>query len=234
MSAARNVLLMLPMEKSVVAVSGVCGDRIAAPETPVQIEPSGKTIAAEAPGYLPPLRTVSRAAWSAALLAGSSRVANEAGSASCVIGTGTIEATSAAVGEFVASAEVGEGVAASDPVAAGVGVGLPHAATATTMAMAETRPAGRRGRDWRMAGVTTGMMHQRAGSAPHHAAPAFLASAASTEEPQQEEEDVHEFQVVRAVKMMTPTIEMIVSSAPLLRNRFSTMATSSPHVAMAR
>ena len=59
--AATKVLLMLPIENSVSVVSDVLGERTAEPETPLQIEPSGKTMAAEAPGYLPPVRTPSRA-----------------------------------------------------------------------------------------------------------------------------------------------------------------------------
>ena len=39
---------------------------------------------------------------------------------------------------------------------------------------------------------------------------------------------------VRAVKMITPAIEMIMSSMLLLSSRFSRMATSRPHVAIAR
>ena len=65
-----NVLLMLPMEKSVSVVSGVGGDRIAEPETPVQVVPSGNTMAAETPGYLP-TRMPSRALWRALALAAS-------------------------------------------------------------------------------------------------------------------------------------------------------------------
>ena len=97
---------MLPTEKSVSVVSGVAGERIAAPETPVQVEPSGNTIAAETPGYLPPLRMPFREAWRAVAFAGSRLAANELGAASREVGTGTIEMFGVAVGELDAGERV--------------------------------------------------------------------------------------------------------------------------------
>jgi hypothetical protein len=143
-SAATNVLLMLPTEKSVSVASGVAGERIAAPETPVQVEPSGNTIAAETPGYLPPLRMPFRAAWRAVAFAGSRLAANELGAASREVGTGTIEMFGVAVGELDAGAEaLGGSVGANDPPGESVGAELPQAAVAAANRIAAAMRAGR-------------------------------------------------------------------------------------------
>ena len=85
----------------------------------------------------------------------------EPGATSCEVGTGTIEASGATVGEAV-----GVGTAVADGVAEGVGVGLPHATTiAARIAPAAKRTVDLRRRGW-LAAITTRMMHYRSDLAP--------------------------------------------------------------------
>src|ERR1700690_1914458 len=61
-SAATKVLLMLPMEKSVSGVTGAFVDSTVEPDTPVHVDPSGNTTAADMPASLPLALAASTAA----------------------------------------------------------------------------------------------------------------------------------------------------------------------------
>src|ERR1035437_8500187 len=107
--AATNVLLILPIEKSVSAVGAVCVETTASPDSPVQIDPSGNTTAAVEPGTLEPAVAASSTFCSATCMAGVSCVADVgAGVARSEVGTGTMEASGTGVGDGVGEA-VGAG-----------------------------------------------------------------------------------------------------------------------------
>jgi hypothetical protein len=141
-SAATNVLVMLATEKMVSTATFVPEERIAVPETPVHIWPSGKTIAADIPGYRPPLRMESRAAWRAVAVAASRWVAGEAGAACCEVGTGTMETGGVGVELGVGTELLDAGVALAPLLGDGVAVAVPHAATTATSRNAAARRAG--------------------------------------------------------------------------------------------
>ena len=87
--AATKVLLMLPTEKRVLAVTGVLLGRMAEPDWPVHIDPSGKTTAAEMPASLPLARTALSAACRLAAIVESRTAAGAAaGGSGCDVGTG--------------------------------------------------------------------------------------------------------------------------------------------------
>jgi hypothetical protein len=134
------------MEKSVSAVTGVCGERIAFPDWPVQSDPSGKTIAAETPGYEPPARMASSSFCSAAAVTAVRPAGAGPGVANREVGTGTIvrgmtDAEAVALGA-TDIATVGVGVGVGGGVMTGDGVVVPHAATAAISTRAAATQAG--------------------------------------------------------------------------------------------
>jgi hypothetical protein len=132
-SDATNVLLILPIEKSVSDVTAVLGERTAEPDCPAHTVPSEKTIAAETPGYFCVTWRDASADCSAVAFFASSVTLGAACATNCEEGTATMLGNGVAVfgvgvgcgvitglGDAVGAAGVGVG--------AGVGVEVPHAA----------------------------------------------------------------------------------------------------------
>src|SRR5664280_3716900 len=120
-SAATKVLVMLATEKSVSAVTGAAVVMTPTPDWPVQVDPSGKTIAAWMPGRAAPALMESRAsARAVSVVAPSCATRTGPARSRRGVGTGTI----VGVGSTVAvAAGVAAGVAGTDGEAVGVGLG---------------------------------------------------------------------------------------------------------------
>src|ERR1035437_1803483 len=148
-SAATNVLLMLPTEKSVSAVTGAALEMTPTPDWPVHVDPSGKAIAAWTPGSFASVRIESRASVRAAsVVAPRWAIGAVVARSSRGIGTGTIVGVGTAVGVAVANSD-----AVGDAVGVGLGVTRPHAATSRPPASRPPASAAseRNGRAWRRA-----------------------------------------------------------------------------------